>query len=305
MLVFEELDHIRQDYQWGATDEENIAKLHPLAMGKMNIIFDLYFQSIDQMQSRNNLRDPKILKEYKKYIQSWFEQLFVIRHEDDYLLSLVNFGQKMLSFGLPPHNTNLLINFMRHHLYTIVNDHFSIRPERDSMRSTVAKLLDLNLSVISIAYREKELRYFLSTSKTHKKVIEIAKLFQSALNMMLVIFLAILALMISFYTLFEIVHIVVENDYSVRNVVEVLGNLLVLWAISELMEEGLKHLRGGSFSVKVFVSVGLVALVREILIVALSENHHAVAYLAGTLLSLGIVYYLLHKSETQQQQQIP
>lgn len=64
------------------------------------------------------------------------------------------------------------------------------------------------------------------------------------------------------------------------------------------MDNEIKTLKGGKFNILIFIGVIIVALIREILISTL--RHDALetqAFLAGTLLILGIVYYLVARSQ--------
>jgi uncharacterized membrane protein (DUF373 family) len=67
----------------------------------------------------------------------------------------------------------------------------------------------------------------------------------------------------------------------------------------ELMDNEIKTLKGGKFNILIFIGVIIVALIREILISTL--RHDALPtqiFLAGTLLILGIVYFLVAQSQT-------
>jgi uncharacterized membrane protein (DUF373 family) len=67
----------------------------------------------------------------------------------------------------------------------------------------------------------------------------------------------------------------------------------------ELMNE-IKTLKGGKFNILVFIGVIIVALIREILISTLRHDMlETQIFLAGTLLILGIVYFLVSKSQQE------
>jgi uncharacterized membrane protein (DUF373 family) len=74
--------------------------------------------------------------------------------------------------------------------------------------------------------------------------------------------------------------------------------MLILWMMIELLENEIKNLKGGSFNILVFVGVVVVAMVREILISTLRhDNLETQAFLTVTLLILGIVYFLISRSQ--------
>jgi len=68
----------------------------------------------------------------------------------------------------------------------------------------------------------------------------------------------------------------------------------------ELLGNEIKNLKGGRFNILVFIGVIMVALIREILISTLRRDPlETQTFLAGTLLVLGIVYFLVAKSQRE------
>jgi uncharacterized membrane protein (DUF373 family) len=77
-----------------------------------------------------------------------------------------------------------------------------------------------------------------------------------------------------------------------------MGSMLILYAVSELLTEGIKHIRKGALGLKVFITVALAAIIRKVLILSLSpEQSNELLILAGLFLSLGITYWLIRKAE--------
>ncbi|MEI6825859.1 MAG: phosphate-starvation-inducible PsiE family protein [Desulfuromonadales bacterium] len=67
-----------------------------------------------------------------------------------------------------------------------------------------------------------------------------------------------------------------------------------MYTMQELRDHAIKNLKGGKFNILVFIGVIIVAMIREILISTLRKDDLTTqAFLAGTLLILGIVYYLV------------
>jgi uncharacterized membrane protein (DUF373 family) len=64
------------------------------------------------------------------------------------------------------------------------------------------------------------------------------------------------------------------------------------------MDNEIKSLKGGRFNILVFIGVVIVAIIREILISTLRHDILTTQiFLTGTLLILGIVYYLVSRSQ--------
>ena len=64
------------------------------------------------------------------------------------------------------------------------------------------------------------------------------------------------------------------------------------------MDNEIKSLKGGRFNIQVFIGVVIIAIIREILISTLRHDPlETQVFLAGTLLVLGVVYYLVARSQ--------
>ncbi len=80
----------------------------------------------------------------------------------------------------------------------------------------------------------------------------------------------------------------------------ILGSVLILYAISELLAEEVKHIRGSPVSIKVFVGVALAAVIRKVLILSLSpEKFMELLSLSAVLIALGLIYWIIHNVEAK------
>jgi uncharacterized membrane protein (DUF373 family) len=125
-----------------------------------------------------------------------------------------------------------------------------------------------------------------------------AERFTYGLNLVLVLALAGVSLGVVGLFIWDIAHIF-RGDVE-KGILGSLGTLLIIWMMIELMDNEIKTLKGGKFNILVFIGVIIVALIREILISTL--RHDALEtqiFLAGTLLILGIVYYLVARSQRE------
>jgi uncharacterized membrane protein (DUF373 family) len=85
-----------------------------------------------------------------------------------------------------------------------------------------------------------------------------------------------------------------------RGGLSVLGSILILYAISELLSEEIKHIRGSALSLKIFVSVALAAVIRKVLIISLSpEKFPELITLSLVILALGVVFWLIYRVESK------
>ena len=72
----------------------------------------------------------------------------------------------------------------------------------------------------------------------------------------------------------------------------------MLWVVIELVDTEVDHLKGSKFSIKIFVSVAMVAIIRKILISSLkSDEVNAQMFLLVALAVLGAIFWIISKTE--------
>jgi len=221
--------------------------------------------------------------------------------DEVFFRELYRLGKVMAKKNLTPHHITATTAFIRDYMYEILGTRCQTKEDRDRLRKSIFKLIDMSVDTISLAFRQEELSFYLSNSSFHKSIINFAGGFSLLLDMFLTVFLVLLAVIIGAYTAFEIVMLFAESYDISKKALSILGNMLILWAIVELLEENIKHLKGAKFAVQVFVSVGLAAIVREILIASLAHNYSGLGFMTATLLALGVVYYLLGKNDAKRE----
>ncbi|MFP4486126.1 MAG: phosphate-starvation-inducible PsiE family protein [Campylobacterales bacterium] len=289
-----EIEHILEDYRLSKSDLSNIAelseKLYDDKSRFLNSLYD-YMVGFDELE--------KLGKEQKEFlaqnIKHWYSRLLSGDYDTIFYKELYRVGSVMAKNNLTPHHINIFATFIRDYLYRNIGSLYSTKEDRDRVRSSAFKVVDICVDTISLAFRQEELSFFLSNSRLHKGVINFAGGFSLLLDMFLTLFLVLLAILIGAYTAYEILSLFIGTYDVSKKALSILGNMLILWAIVELLEENIKHLKGAKFAIKVFVSVGLAAIVREILIASLAHNYSGLGFMTATLLALGIVYYLLDR----------
>ncbi len=79
-----------------------------------------------------------------------------------------------------------------------------------------------------------------------------------------------------------------------KGILATLGSLLILWAAIELIDEEIKHLRGGTSALAAFITLAIAALIRKILVLSLSPEKAKELVTYGILiLLLSISYWLI------------
>jgi len=294
-----ELSELKSHYRWTELDEKNIGQFKPFAEKRAGEFVQKFYGFIQGFDDVGKfLHSQDVIHSHQEKVKHWFIDLFAGRYDEDYMRMLFKIGLTHVKIGLPPHYVNATVAFIRDFINDIISDSFHDRVTRDNIRNSCSKLLDMNLDIINASYREEELRQYLATSRVQKSIINGISRFSFLLDTFLVLILAFIAIVAIGFVIGEISHIFLEPYSANKVILSVLGDLLILWSVSELIQEGIKHTRGSKFAVKSFVAVGLAACIREILIASLGHQTETILVLTFTTLSLGVVYFLLSKSQS-------
>lgn len=161
---------------------------------------------------------------------------------------------------------------------------------------SLGKILDINLDILTSSYIQEEKNIFFISKKAENKLINFARRFSYGLNLVLVMGLVILGITVLCLFAYDLSH-VFSGDLE-RGLLATLGSLLMLWVVIELMDTEVKHLKGAKFSIKVFIGVAMVTVIRKILVTSLqSEAVGAQVSLVLALAVLGMVYWIVAKTE--------
>jgi uncharacterized membrane protein (DUF373 family) len=294
MLTMQE---VKSHYFFTKADEELLKELLPLARENSEAMMDQFYDYLLKIEETAQfLRDDRELQRLRKIHSQWFLSLFSGGYDEQYLVYLQQIGQAHVRVRVNAHYVNAAMNVVRRFLIELLQTEFPEIEVRRKYRVAVEKILDINLDIMSTSYQAEELRKVFVSHRLESKLIHAAERFTYGLNLVLV--MALIGVSLSVVALFgwDLIHIF-QGDFE-KGILSALGSLLILWMMIELMDNEIKTLKGGKFNILIFIGVIIVALIREILISTL--RHDALetqVFLAGTLLILGIVYYLVAKSQ--------
>jgi len=291
------MEEVKRHYLFSDEHIELLVSLRPLAeASKEKLADDLYDYLLGMPETAIFLQDDAVLQRLKKSHQSWFLDLFSGQYDNHYLRKLEKIGLVHVRIGLNPHFVNSAMNFVRQATVNLIRDSYSDRDLRRRLIDAISKMLDMNLDIMSASYLEEELKKEFVSHRLESKLITATERFTYGLNLILVLALAGVSLSVVAMFAWDILHIFQGNIE--KGILSALGTLLILWMMIELMGNEIKNLKGGKFNILVFIGVIMVALIREILISTLSHDPlETQVFLAGTLLILGIVYFLVAKSQ--------
>lgn len=302
MLTMEE---VKNHYFFTETDAALLKELQPIAEQHSERMVEEFYEYLLKIpETARYLMDERSLPRLKQIHRDWFLTLFTGKYDNSYLFTLQRIGQAHVRIGLNAHYVNAAMNVVRRFLIELLQSTYPNIEQRRKYRIAVEKVLDINLDIMSTSYQEEELRKVFLSHRLESKLIQAAERFTYGLNLILVV--ALIGVSLSVVALFgwDVIHIFKGNFE--KGILSALGSLLILWMMIELMDNEIKTLKGGRFNILIFIGVIIVALIREILISTLRRDAlETQVFLAGTLLILGIVYFLVSKSQNDRPGAVP
>ena len=293
------MQDIKSHYRFNGDDAAALLNLQPLARAHQEELIDQFYDHLLSIpETATFLGTEASLKQIKKKHSDWFLDLFNGTYDNLYMRNLQRTGHAHVRIGLPAHYVNSAMHLVRRYMVGLIETHFAQQDsaERHQMVEAVEKILDINLDVMTAAYQEESLKKVFLSKRLEAKLIHATERFTFGLNLILILALVGLSLSVVGLFVWEITH-VFEGKVE-KGIMSALGTLLILWMMIELLENEIKTLRGGHFNILVFIGVVIVAIIREILISTLRHDPLTTqGFLAGTLLILGVVYWLVAKSQ--------
>jgi len=295
----ESIEEFKKAYLISDQDIEHLRSLKTLMEKHQDEFISKFYDYILKFKDVSNyLSDEETVARHKDKVKMWFVKLFDGNYDEEYIRRIHKVGETHVRIGLPGHYVNATMNFVRRYCFKLLTDEYGCSRQRDLLANSVDKILDLNLDLMTISYREEELRTFILPRRLEYNVVEFARRFAFSLDLFLLFSLIITSLFVLTYLGYEVYNITIGEIGIEGGILKILGTLLIIWAIGELLNAEIHHLKGGKFAVTAFLTLAIAAVIRKILIATLTtEKVVDILTLGGIVLSLGVVYWLISHSE--------
>jgi len=292
-----QFDKIRENYRFEEKDAKLLSNTYEIMKKYSNEFIEAFYNKIMSFHNATTyLKSDRLIDSHKQHLEKWFLSIFNGPYNEDYLYYLEGIGYRHFKVQLPSHYVNVSIAFIREYCTEIIKKEIPECRERIDTISALSKILDINLDVLTSAYIREEKNVFFISKRAETKLINFTRRFSHGLNLILVMGLIMLGLFVLGLFGYDVMHIL-RGDFE-KGLLATLGSLLMLWVVIELVDTEVEHLKGAKFSVKVFVSVAMVAIIRKILVTSLkSEAVEAQYSLIAALAVLGGLYWLVSKSD--------
>ena len=293
----ETIERIKAHYRFTDEDVSNLSSLRPvMERHRDEFVVEFYSYVKNFEEAHKFLKDEATIKRHQEALKVWFMKLFAGSYDSLYLAGLEKVGMAHVKISLHAHYVNAAFHFVKRYIHDTLRKEYSDQEERARLLRSADKVLDINLDIFTSSYIEEEKKFFLS-QKVESYLIQMANRFTHGLNLILVLGLVVLGFMVIGLFAYDLLH-VLDGDLE-KGLLSTLGSLLMLWVVIELMGTEIKHLRGGKFAIKVFISVALVAVIRKILVTSLrTDAVEAQLSLVVAVAVLGGIYWLVSKVDS-------
>lgn len=290
---------IKRNYNFTPEDEKRLASLKELMSDHADKAMDALHSWILQTKDAAKFFTDESRKKHIFGAQKiWFADLFSGIYDGRYYERLIRIGQAHVRTFVDAHYMNRSVNIIRNFCIDVLNNNLDDAEERAKTIISVEKILDINLDVITSSYIEEELRSFSPAYKVKNALVSFSERFLQGMNLVLVLILMGLTIGVVGMIIFDIQKIFTGNIE--QGIISTLGSLLILWVMIELMSTEISHLKGGKFYISVFIGVALVTIIRETMIATLKqEKPEMVYYLIAAVLAMGVVYWLVRRTEVK------
>ncbi len=290
-----EYSSLKVHYCLSKEDETLLLQIRPLMEECVEDFLEGFYEFIWNFgKTADFLKNEEVITRHRQKIRQWYLDLFGGTYDIQYFLKLYRIGEIHVKLGLPTHYVNAAFNYVRIFTIGCIQQHFRGDDTLSGRLKAFERILDINLDVLTSSYREEEVSRFLSLSALEKRLLGSLKKVSSYLNYML----AVALVMVAFFAVglfgYDIWLLFSGRIEIEKGILTILGSLLILWASIELINEEIKHLRGGGFALEAFITLAIAALIRKIMIFSLSSENAMDVLLYGLLvLCLGIAYWLI------------
>jgi uncharacterized membrane protein (DUF373 family) len=288
---------IKADYDFTAADEERLASMSDLMAAEIEQVMEaLHTWMMENGQTAaffsDEARKAKVFSSHR----AWFLALFTGHYDMTYYDRLLKVGRLHVKVGVDAHYVNRAVNIVRNASVEIISRNIQDAEDRGRQLVSLEKIMDINLDIITSSYIEAELKAVSTAYRVKDALVGFSERFTQTMNFVLVLALMGLTLGVVGLFVYDIQNLLHGN--LGHGIITALGSLLILWVMIELMNTEIKHLKGGKFRISVFVGVALVAIIRDAMITTIKHEEVAkLAYFGALILILGVVFWLVTKSE--------
>lgn len=290
---------LQKHYNITEKDIENLLYLQPhMANHKEEFVED-YYEAI-KVKFKLTERQTEVLDANKPQLEEWYDRLFDGNQNNSYYNFLYKQGAGIQKYQFEPDYLTAMISFARLWLHEKIFQTIDDDIKRKGILLSMHKLLDINNELMLDAYYDKTISKYSSVFSWRKMVVDFSERFSLIMHSILVAVLMGLTIMAVWIFTKDIIHLF--SGHAEAMLITALGSLLIIWVLVELLHTEVQIIRGGKFKTSVFISVALIAFIRDLLIITLKHekgNMFQHGFILSSILVLGLIFWLIVKTESK------
>ena len=159
---------VLHNYKFSKEDALNLKSIQNLAILHTKELLEGFYKFIFEFNhARMFLHDKDILVRHEKGIELWYKNLFCGKYEEEYFEKLHFISEIHVRIGLPAHYVNAAFSYVRGFIKDCI-----IKEKRFEVLTAVDKIIDINLDILTIAYREEEQTKFIDNVVLLKNTLD-------------------------------------------------------------------------------------------------------------------------------------
>lgn len=288
---------LQAHYDLSEKDVENLLYVQPFMEKYRSEFIHDYYEAIKDKFSLSD-KQKSVLEAKKERVGQWYDMLFSGKPDNNYYNFLYKQGSGIYKYSFDPDYLPAMISFARLWLHEKIFQNVDDDYKRKGILLSLHKMIDINNEIMLGAYYDKIVSKYCSVFSWRQLVVDFAERFSLVMHSILVAVLIGLTLAAVWIMGADLVRLV--QGHADTMLITSLGSLLIIWVLVELLHTEVQIIRGGKFKTSVFISVALIAFIRDLLIITLKhEKGNLIQYgfILSAILILGLIYWMIVRTE--------
>lgn len=143
---------VLRNYKFSKVDAKKLQSVKDLALKYEDELIKGFYKFIFEFDyAKSFLHNNDVLTRHELGIRKWYENLFCGKYESNYFGKLNNISEIHVKISLPAHYVNAAFSYVRGFFKDIL-----LKEKKFDVLSAYDKIIDINLDILTIYYREEE-----------------------------------------------------------------------------------------------------------------------------------------------------
>jgi len=164
----DEISKMLKHYRFTEEDKERLIALQSIALDNIPQLLSGFYEFIFSFEhAKTFIYNDALMEKHKEGIKAWFLSLFSGLYDENYFHHLSVISETHVKIGLPSHYVNTAFSYIRQFLEKLL-----LRNNNTQALSAMHKIIDINLDILSLTYKEEKEQQLLKDVVLIKKVLK-------------------------------------------------------------------------------------------------------------------------------------